>query len=322
MRTLYSRGLLSPVAALRSVGKDCAAIAAAQSDLPRAAWLAPKSMPVEPVNVPGSSYREGGAGSASIALEGAADPAAGDQLFGGNGNDVLIAGTGRPALDPGTGNDRIIVPQRMGELRVTPSAAGQLLPLLARVYTLRSIAQGSGPPAGQEAVPNPILLGPADLRDPQFAPLLQQTYDAGQAVALTDATAADAARLRRLLGQPNAVRGPAPGKRAALIFFRKAPRPGTKAYDYATGSFIQAPTPASPAASRRSDEQNIALLSRVFSATAIVPEALAGAPSDDLLQLADSYTTSNIARNTYGGSVQLVSSVWNVRSFLNQADFY
>jgi len=269
---------------------------------------------------------EGGAGD--DCLQGGSGP---DLLFGEDGNDVLIAGTGRPALDAGPGRNRIIVPHSMGEIRVAPSADGEVLRQLTNAYKLRALLSGARKSPGQHSAhddpPSPIILGAADLRDARIGPLLQETYAASQAVALTNATAADAARLRLLLEHPNAAEGLKGDETAALIFVRKAPRPGIEADDFNTGIFGHPPIPAistgGQSGKRDLDERTIELLSRVFSATAIVPEGPSDSPSNDLQKIADSYTSSSVDQNPNGSQVQVVNMVWNVRSFdPNKADFY
>jgi len=66
----------------------------------------------------------------------------------------------------------------------------------------------------------------------------------------------------------------------------------------------------------------IELLSQVFSATAIVPQVPNDAPANDLTKLANSYTSSALSSDSNGNVIHMVNSVWDVRSFLNQADFY
>lgn len=269
---------------------------------------------------------EGGAGD--DCLQGGSGP---DLLFGEDGNDVLIAGTGRPALDAGPGRNRIVVPHSMGEIRVAPSADGEVLQQLTNAYKLRALLSGAGKSPGQHSAhddpPSPIILGAADLRDARIGPLLQETYAASQAVALTNATAADAARLRLLLEHPNAAEGLKGDETAALIFVRKAPRPGVEADDFNTGIFAHLSIPATSTGGQSGkhdfDERTIELLSRVFSATAIVPEGPSDSPSNDLQKLAESYTSSAVDGDTNGSQVQVVNMVWNVRSFgPNKADFY
>ena len=253
---------------------------------------------------PGDDCLEGGPG--------------GDQLFGRDGDDVLIAGTGRPALDPGPGNDRIVVPHSMGTLRYAPTADSGMLRLLGDIYDLQPLSTGTSDSKG---TPSPIVLGAADLADGQIPSLLQGARNAGQAVVITNATQTDSEHLRVLLGHPNAANGPKESKTglgaggaAPLVFFRKATRPGTKAYDYSTGLFESLPSPLGV--------RMIAGLSQVFSARAIVPEAPGDSPSNDLQNLADSYTSSNIDTDNVGNSVQVRNLVWSVRSFQNQEDYY
>jgi hypothetical protein len=239
----------------------------------------------------------------------------GDQLLGGGGNDVLIAGTGRPALKVGPGSSRVVIPQPMGTLLYTSTAESGVLHLLDGIYDLQPLSTAAG-----NGTPSPIIVGPADLADEQTMSLLAQTFQAGQSIVLAKPTEADIARLRDLLGLPNmgkpakrSKQAPAKEAMAPLVFFRKAPRPGTKAYDYRTGFFESLPNSL--------DDWTTTLVSQVFSATAIVPQAPGDSPSNDLQKLADSYTSS--ALNQGGiGSVQITNSVWDVRSFQNQADFY
>jgi hypothetical protein len=269
---------------------------------------------------------EGGAGD--DCLQGGSGP---DQLFGEEGNDVLIGTPGRDALHGGPGSNRIVLPSSMGEIRVAPSADSDVLQHLTNAYTLRDLladADNAPGPAAAPGGPSPILLGVADLGDARLAPLLAEAYQAGQAVVLTNATAADAAQLRRLLGHPGAAEGPQGDEPAALIFVRQAPRPGGTT-DYSTGIFAHLLPPATPtqgpALEPGPDERTSELLSRVFAATAIVPEAPGDSSGNNLLQLANSYTSSHVVQDpnfSPDNQVQIVNSVWNVRSFQNQEDLY
>ena len=164
--------------------------------------------------------------------------------------------------------------------------------------------------------PGPIILGAADLGDEQVKAELLKVRAAHEAVVLTNATEADSERLRLLLGHPNAAHGLrgsktglAAGGTAPLIYFRTAPRPGTKAFDYSTGFFINLPTPLS--------DRTIQWLTQIFSATAVVPTAPAGSPANDLQVIADSNTTRVSNENPEKTQVQIVNSVWDVRSFPN-----
>jgi hypothetical protein len=244
----------------------------------------------------------------------------GDLLLSGPGNDVLIAGTGRPAVDAGPGVNRVVVPQSMGELWVAPSANGKLLRQIGTLYTLQPLPQGTSE-ASLEA-PSPIILGPGDLADANIIPLLQQAYAAGQAVAITNATNDDGARLRTLLSHPSAAESPSKGEKADLIFFRKAPRPGTETNDYSTGIFYHPAHTGRLVAGQQPDEFTVEALSRVFSASGIVPRAPSDTPANDITNLADSHTFTAKQKDDSGFQVQVTNSVWGVRSFQNQADFY
>ena len=242
-----------------------------------------------------------------------------DQLFGSAGDDVLIAGTDRPALNVGSGSDRIVVPHRMGTLRYASSADSGILRMLGEIYDLEPVKKGS--PSISKGAQTPIILGSADLGDEQLASSLLSTRAAAQAVVLTNGTRSDSEKLRLLLGHPNAAQGLqgsktgfGAGEPVPLIFYRTAPRPGTKANHYSTGVFMSLSGPL--------DDGTIASLSQIFSATAIVPRAPGDSASNDLTTLADSYFTLAENKNSYGSSSQVSDTVFDVRSFLNKSDFY
>jgi hypothetical protein len=234
-----------------------------------------------------------------------------DVVLGGDGNDVLIAGTGRPALKTETGKSRIVVPQSMGTISAAPSADAKVLKELSGIYTVQPLPQGPG--SSSQASPNPIVLAPADLGDAGILARLQATYDAGQAVVLTNATADDAERLRSLLGHPNAAER-RNGGTAALFYFRKSPRQGSEAHDYSTGFFASLPS--------QLNDYTTQLLSQVFSATAIAPGACPTNTPNLLQCLADGHTNTAVSTDSAGSSVTIHNTVWSVRSFDNSADFY
>ena len=124
-----------------------------------------------------------------------------------------------------------------------------------------------------------------------------------------------------MLGHPNSANATAGSKSSstssapsALTFFRTAPRPGTHASDYSTGNFDSLSGPL--------NDGLVQWLSRVFSATAMVPQAPADSPSNDLQTLANSYTSSAVFGPANGPNARLSNSVWDVRSFQNKSDFY
>jgi hypothetical protein len=106
--------------------------------------------------------------------------------------------------------------------------------------------------------------------------MLKTTYAAGQTVAITNATADEGQQLRTVLGYPNAAKSPSLNERADLIFFRKAPRPGTAANDYSTGIFHPPLHTATLPVGQQPDEYTIEALSQIFSETAVVPQASLG----------------------------------------------
>jgi IPT/TIG domain len=71
-------------------------------------------------------------------------------------------------------------------------------------------------------------------------------------------------------------------------------------------------------------------ISQIFSKNEIVlhtpaiaqTQALAGTPSTDLQNLADSYISDAMTQNSQQSGIKISNSVWGVRSFLNSADFY
>jgi hypothetical protein len=258
---------------------------------------------------------EGGTGD--DCLQGGSGP---DVLFGGDGDDTLVGTRGRDALHAGQGSNAIVFATRIGEIRVTRSAEGALLRHLATAYTLRGLPLGNGTvPGSGGARPSPIILGPPDLGNPRIAPLLREAYEAGEAIALTNATRADAAALRTLLGHPAGADGPM-NEPAALTFFRRVPRRASQVADYSSGIVL---SPSPQLAYRRDPHpRTIELLSRVFSATAIVPEPPRDSPENNLLQIANSYSSSMIATNSSDDQIQLTNLVWNVRSFDQQQDLY
>lgn len=241
-----------------------------------------------------------------------------DTLLAGAGDDVLIAGTGRPALIGGTGRDRVVVPYGMGTLHYGPSADAGVLRSLRQIYNLE--------PARDEETgrthssPGPLILGSADLGNEKLLKLAKRVRAAGETVAVTEATEAQAEQLRVFLHHPNAAteRGsksaPTADIKLPLITFRTAQRPGTKGYDYSVGSFDEIP--------KSLDDWSTQLLSREFSATAVVPRLTGANPSNDLQKIANSYSSHATAKTQSGDTVHIVDSVWAVRSFLNQSDFY
>jgi hypothetical protein len=242
-----------------------------------------------------------------------------DRLLGGPGNDVLIAGTGRPALEPGPGANRIVVPQGMGTLRYAPGVSSNVLSLLQDFYNLETLSSSSAGASSEP--PTPILLGASDLANPGLLAQLHQVRAAGQAVVLTDATADQYEQLRLTLNHPNAASMGTPNSGGTpanvtipVTFFRTSQRQNSSASDFSTGYFGSLVGPLSV--------QELAYLSQVFAATAIPPPIPKDSPTNDLTRLANAYTFIGNNENSFHSGLQTTNTVYAVRSFLNQADFY
>jgi hypothetical protein len=241
-----------------------------------------------------------------------------DVVDGDGGDDWLVGSPDRDALDAGSGSNRVTAPQSMGSIWVGPSVRGsEAARDLARSYTLRRWSPATGLPDG------PIVVGAADLQDPQVVDLLKQSYGEGQTVALADATDADADQLRQLLGYEGKAEWPADVPKAALVAFRETDL-GVRTHHSMDVILPRELSPRLGAAGRRaSDERMIGVLSRLFSATPVVPGASPGSsPMNNLLEVADSYQTSMVGTGQYGDQVQIVNSIWAARSFLNSEDLY
>jgi hypothetical protein len=100
----------------------------------------------------------------------------------------------------------------------------------------------------------------------------------------------------------------------ALTSFRATPRPGGQAVDYRAGNFLSLPDSL--------DDWTTQLLSQVFSANAVLPRAPGDGSGNDLQKLANSYTSHIVKSDKDGNGVQILNSVWAVRSFQNKADYY
>jgi hypothetical protein len=253
---------------------------------------------------------DGGAGNDR--LRGGSGP---NILLGGNGNDTLIGNPVRDTLDGGSGTNRLVALKSLGMIQVGPSASGAALRSLSGAYTLRPL-QVSGP----------AVVGAADLRNGRIASQLRRDYVGGQTVALTNATANDAAALASMLGYPEPVDFPADVRRADLVAFRKVNEGGRTIFSTSV-LLPQVNVPTTPAARAAGNQANIrgdrAYLDRIFTATPALPAPPRGAdPQTNLLQLANAYQSSFRQRNSAGYAAQEVNTVYAARSFSNQIDLY
>ncbi|HEY8516092.1 MAG TPA: hypothetical protein VIS07_11310 [Candidatus Binatia bacterium] len=98
-----------------------------------------------------------------------------------------------------------------------PTASGEAVRVLARAYALRDLSEDSAP--------RPIVVGPADLDAPWIVAKLREAYEAGFAVAVTDAEVADIDRLHELMSHEGSAHPGAEVKQVALAAVRRAERP-------------------------------------------------------------------------------------------------
>ena len=86
----------------------------------------------------------------------------------------------------------------------------------------RPTTSGRSPPIRRRREPGPVVVGPAELLDDDIVELLRTSYQAGHAIALTGAEAADAELLRGLLGHASGGGWSADIPQADLVAFRRA----------------------------------------------------------------------------------------------------
>ncbi len=238
----------------------------------------------------------------------------------------------------------------LGTIHVGPSASGEAVRILSTAYTLQ-------PLSGDVCLTCiGVIVGPADLFTPRIIDQLRAVYEAGHAVGLTNATQASIDRLHDLLQHHGSVQLVPGGAELDLVAFRKSQRPDGQ-FNFSSHLLLPREaasagvlthkdkkqlTRASKSLSRKlkrklrrlanrldrqqktlADSNDIQALSRIFSAKPDVPESPPGSnPEQNLLQLAESQQWHPIQSDTYGNQVQLVNTVWAVRSFVNSADLY
>jgi hypothetical protein len=234
----------------------------------------------------------------------------------------------------------------LGTIYAGPSASGEAVRILRTGYALQPLTNACPGCLG-------IIVGPADLSNSTIVNRLQAAYEAGQAVALTNATTASIQRLHDLLGH-RGLAEPVPGSATVdLVAFRKAFRSDGQLQSSSHLLLPRAAATASPLNKkakkrlnrlpkkvkrklrnlaqrqqrqqrRLADSTDIQALSRIFSATPFVPEQppLGSSPQQNLLQLAESYMSHAIQSDYYGNQIQLINTVWAARSFLQSADLY
>jgi hypothetical protein len=250
---------------------------------------------------PGNDHLQGGSGP--------------NLLLGGPGNDTLIGNRSRDSLDGGTGTNRLVSLKSSGVVQVGPSASGAAIGDLSRAYTLMPLQ-----------VAGPAVVGAADLKNGRIAGQLMSDFNGGQPVALTNATPDTANALASMLGDTAPVAFPAGVSRVDLVAFRKINQGGRTMFS----TSILPPmvhvwvAPADREMGRRLDAQGVrTYLQGVFSATPADPATPnVGGPVQDLLAIANAYSSTNLYHDGSGTQLQLTNTIYDVRSFTNNADYY
>jgi hypothetical protein len=245
-------------------------------------------------------------------LQGGSGP---NVLLGGPGHNTLIGNPSRDTLNGGPGKDSVVAVKSLGVVQVGPSATGAALRGLSGSYTLMPLQ-----------VAGPAVVGAADLRNGRIANQLKNDYAGGQPVALTNATPDTAAALASMLGDPAPVAFPAGVSQVELVTFRKINQGGRTMF---STSILPPMVHVSVASADREaglrlDAQGVrTYLQGVFTATPAVPaQPKVGGPVQDLLAIANSYSITNLYHDDSGAQLQLTDTIYNVRSFLNAADYY
>jgi hypothetical protein len=236
-------------------------------------------------------------------------------LLGGGGNDTLIGDKSRDTLDGGPGRNRLVAVKTLGVVQVGPSASGAGLRRLSGSYSLMPLQ-----------VAGPAVVGAADLGNGRIASQLIRDFNGGQPLALTNATQNTANALATMLGYKAPVSFPAGVSQASLITFRKINEGARTVF---STSILDPQAHVSVAPSKRVTGQRLAaqgvrnFLQKAFSVTpAVAAPPNLGGPMQDLLNIANAYTSTNLYTDDSGAQLQLTDTIYNVRSFTNSADYY
>ena len=191
--------------------------------------------------------------------------------------------------------------------------------ILAQGYTLRSLGSGSRAPLG------PMVVGAADLYNRAIVALLKRSYQAGNTVSITNATAAAAARLQSLVGDEAGASWAASIPEVSLFSLpgdavgRTTPVPDECRGRSKGGPRADGPEGGGKAARRRGHTRGFDTNLRDPADRAREPFSEHGA---NLTTLAVAYESSSMQSDSLGDTVQLTNWVYGARSFQNQADLY
>ncbi len=259
-----------------------------------------------------------------------------------NENETLDAVEEQEAANT-AGNAAAAAAASQGTIYVGPSASGDALRILSQGYTLVPLT--GGPISG------PVVVGAGDLFVPWIGDQLVAAYEQGHAVALTNATTFDIDQLRNLLAHRGAAHPSQAGTRVDLAAFRETERSDGQCH-FSSHLLLSRVAPTAPKPSKKAarrlarlpkkvkrrlqrlakqqqgqqqgaaDKNDLQALNRIFSAVAPVPAPPPGDPQNDLVKLAESYESHAIQTDFLGNQVQLINTVWDVRSFRNSSDYY
>jgi hypothetical protein len=221
-------------------------------------------------------------------------------------------------LDGSHGHEQSLAAQTLGTIQVSRSAGGQAIRVLRKGFKLTPLRAGRGSTTG------PIVVGVTELTNRRVVQRLIASYEAGQAVGVTNPGRKATEWLRQRLDDPHAVFWDTKVPRASLVVFRNVTLDGDRTRPETT---VLLPR-ESVSGTRRLVASRQAVVDRgVFKDLSVVfasPPAVTEAPSgsSNLLDLANSYLTREIRSNDIGDAVQIINTVVAARSFLNKADFY
>ena len=204
---------------------------------------------------------------------------------------------------------------RLGRIYASPSAASAALDLLSEDYEVI--------PLEEATAPEPVVIGPSDLDDPEAIERLRTAHAVGLTVAITEATEDEARTFHRLirLGQELDCASPEPrGSEIALYGLQQTRNPAQEA-SYCLPSLDQ----DDPASDRRWLRGRFAAM----PPTGANPMPLKDDPNQQLISLAKS-KNCYFKQNVDGlGNVSWVIEVWAMRNFTDQgfssnegADYY
>ncbi len=205
-------------------------------------------------------------------------------------------------------------------IQVGASGSAQVDQLLVGSFALKPLASQAGKDTAG------VIVNAADLRSPGVLRLLERDYQAGDAVALVNTTAAAASSLASKLGLPPVGDFPSGVSRAALVAFRKVDE-GAQALGSTSVLLPEVKVPTTPgeqAAGKKAVIQgDRAYLDGIFTATPAIaaPPQLADSPPN-LADLATAYTSSIRSSYDNGEADQIIDTVYAARSFTNQEDLY